>query len=143
MLARLFALFLPMLFGPLHCVAAADTAINLDIGTPPVIVVKHSIAQRHSRLVRFYDAGTVGQGDDGDIYIRDSSKMSLALRQIAEKLVDIENNERRALVVAIADSHGGQAVEPAVREALTRRWESQAKSGWWLRDAQGQWRQKP
>lgn len=123
--------------------ATPTAAINLDIGTPPVVVVRHSLTQRYSRLVRFYEAGTIGLGEDGDIYIRDATHLSLPLRQIAEKLVDVDNNERLALVVAIADAHGGKAMEPAVRTALAQRWRSQFKSGWWLRDAQGNWQQKP
>ena len=51
-------------------VTAAPTSdqINLDIGTPPVVVVKHSLAQRASRLVRFYDAGIIGLGYDCLLY---------------------------------------------------------------------------
>jgi hypothetical protein len=123
-------------------VSAADP-INIDIGTPPVTIIKHSIVQRSSRLVRFYVAGTIGQGDDGLIYIRDESKLSLPLRQIAEKLVDIENNERKALAVAVADSNGRKDATAETWAALTERWKSQFKTGWWLRDSQGNWTQKP
>ncbi|OHC61631.1 MAG: hypothetical protein A3H93_02190 [Rhodocyclales bacterium RIFCSPLOWO2_02_FULL_63_24] len=122
---------------------AAKPAINLDIGTPPVIVVKHSLAQRTSRLVRFYEAGEIGLGDDGLIYLRDNSKMSLAKRQIAEKLIDQENPERKALIQALADSNGRRDAEPEVWELMRARWHAQWKSGWWLRDATGKWSKKP
>ena len=122
---------------------AAKPAINLDIGTPPVIVVKHSLAQRTSRLVRFYEAGEIGLGDDGLIYLRDNSKMSLAKRQIAEKLIDQENPERKALIQALADSNGRRDAEPEVWELMRARWHAQLKSGWWLRDATGKWSKKP
>ncbi|HQP20587.1 MAG TPA: hypothetical protein PLG07_09745, partial [Phenylobacterium sp.] len=36
---------------------ATKPPINLDIGAPTVVIVKHSLAQRTSRLVRFYEAG--------------------------------------------------------------------------------------
>jgi hypothetical protein len=54
---------------------AAKPPINLDIGTPPVVVVKHALAQRTSRLVRFYEAGEIGLGKDGFIYLRDGVKI--------------------------------------------------------------------
>lgn len=121
----------------------AKPAINLDIGTPPVVVVKHSIAQRTSRLVRFYEAGEIGLGQDGFIYLRDGVKMNLAKRQVAEKLIDIENQERRALVQALADSNHRRDAEPEIWELMRARWNQQWKSGWWLRDAAGKWGRKP
>lgn len=121
----------------------AKPAINLDIGTPPVIVVKHSIAQRTSRLVRFYEAGEIGLGQDGFIYLRDGVKINLAKRQVAEKLIDIENQERRALVQALADSNHRRDAEPEIWELMRARWNQQWKSGWWLRDAAGKWSRKP
>ncbi|MCM2306627.1 MAG: YdbL family protein [Sulfuritalea sp.] len=123
--------------------AAAKPAINLDIGTPSVIVVKHSLAQRTSRLVRFYEAGEVALGADGLIYLRDGLKMSLAKRQIAEKLIDVENLERKALIQALADSNGRRDAEPEIWELMRARWHQQWKSGWWLRDADGKWSRKP
>lgn len=122
---------------------AAKPPINLDIGTPTVVVVKHSLAQRTSRLVRFYEAGEIGLGQDGLIYLRDSSKMTLARRQIAEKLIDVENPERRALIQALADSNGRRNDEAEVWQLQRARWHQQWKSGWWLRDAQGAWSRKP
>jgi hypothetical protein len=122
---------------------AARAPINLDIGTPTVIVVKHSLAQRTSRLIRFYEAGEIGLGTDGFIYLRDGVKLSLAKRQIAEKLIDTENEERKALIQALADSNGRRNAEPEVWELQRVRWHQQWKSGWWLRDAAGKWSRKP
>ncbi len=118
--------------------------INLDIGTPPVIVVKHALAQRYSRLVRFYDAGVMGIDINGMVQIRDYSKLSnLTLRQTAEKLVDQENPDRNSLVYAIAEAHGGKEAIPVVRPLMVKRWREQVKSGWWLQDEHGNWVQKP
>ncbi|MBE2257683.1 MAG: DUF1318 domain-containing protein [Candidatus Accumulibacter sp.] len=126
-------------------VAAAPTSdqINLDIGTPPVIIVKHTLAQRSSRLVRFYEVGIIGLGNDGMIKMRDGSRLNLAQRQIAEKLIDQENPDRNSLIYAIAEAHGGQDAEPAARAAQIQRWKMQFHSGWWIEDAQGNWLQKP
>ena len=117
--------------------------INLDIGTPPVVVVKHSLAQRSSRLIRFYEAGIIGLGNDGMIRMRDDSHLTLTQRQIAEKLIDQENPERNSLIYAIAEAQGGKAAQPAAREAQVKRWKEQFHSGWWIQDAQGNWSRKP
>ncbi len=129
--------------------SAADGATNgraeikLDIGTPPVVIVGHSIAQRSSRLVRFYEAGVIGLADDGLIYLRDDSKLSLVQRQIAEKLIDADNADRKSLIFAIADGNGRRDAQDEVRALMVKRWKSQFKSGWWLRDADNKWSRKP
>ena len=126
-------------------VAAAPTGneINLDIGTPPVMVAKHTLAQRSSRLIRFYEAGVIGLGNDGMVKIHDGSRLTLTQRQIAEKLIDQENPERNSLIYAIAEAHGGKEAQPAVRAAQIKRWKDQFHSGWWIEDAQGNWYKKP
>jgi len=69
--------------------------------------------------------------------------MKLVKRQIAEKLIDNENYERKALVFAIADGNGRRDAQAEVWELMRQRWQQQWKSGWWLRDAQGNWSRKP
>lgn len=136
-------LLLACLALPVAAAEPAKAAINLDIGTPPVAITKHSIAQRHSRLVRFYEAGEIGLGHDGFIYLRDGVDLSRAKRQIAEKLIDMENNERKTLVFVIADGNGRRDAQAEVWELMRSRWKQQFKSGWWLRDAEGKWSRKP
>lgn len=137
-LALLAFLSLPAAAAPL-----TPAEINLDIGTPPVMVAKHTLAQRSSRLVRFYEAGIIGLGNDGMVKMRDDSRLTLAQRQIAGKLIDQENPERNSLIFALAEAHGGQQTEPAVRVAQIKRWKEQFRSGWWIEDAQGVWYKKP
>lgn len=129
----------------LQAVAAPPTAdqINLDIGTPPIMVAKHTLTQRQSRLVRFYEHGSIGLGYDGMVKMRDASRLTLVQRQAAEKLIDQENPERNSLIFAIAEAHGGKEAIPAVREAQIKRWKAGFKSGWWIEDEKGNWIQKP
>ena len=137
------ALLLACLALPVSATEAVKEAIKLDIGTPPVIITRHSLAQRYSRLVRFYEAGEIGLGSDGLIYLREDAKISPDKRRIAEKLIDQENPERKALIQALADSNGRRDAEPEVWVLMRQRWHQQWKSGWWLRDAEGKWSRKP
>ncbi|MDP2808853.1 MAG: DUF1318 domain-containing protein [Rhodocyclaceae bacterium] len=126
--------------------AARAEPLNLDIATPPVIVIRHSMVQRESRMIRFLEAGIIGLGNDGMLRTRDSGKqLTLVQRQIAEKLIDAENNDRKALAHAIAHDHEGkQARVDEIRAGLLKRWQERfIKSGWWIQDAQGNWVRKP
>jgi hypothetical protein len=125
--------------------AAALEPINLDIGAPPVVVIRHAMTQRESRLDRMYDAGVIGLGHDGMLYTHyEGHDLKLVQRQIAEKLIDAENNDRQGLIYAIAYSHEGRMARvDEVRELVVKRWHERWKSGWWLRDAQGNWSRKP
>lgn len=130
----------------LPAAAAAPTPeqINLDIGTPPVIVVKHALAQRQSRLIRFYEWGAIGLGNDGLVKMRDESVLTnYTLQKTAGKLIDQENPDRMSLIYAVAEAHGGKEAIPVVKEMMVKRWKEQWKSGWWMEDAQGNWFKKP
>ncbi|MCP5269180.1 MAG: DUF1318 domain-containing protein [Zoogloeaceae bacterium] len=141
---------LMMLLATLALTTAAQAApppekINLDIGTPPVIVLKHAMAQRYSRLVRFYESGVIGLDDKGMVKMHDRSKLTdnYTLQKIAEKLIDQENPDRMSLIYAIAEAHGGKEAIPAVTEAQVKRWKEQFHKGWWMEDDKGNWHQKP
>ena len=136
-------LLLACLAQPVSAAEPVKATINLDIGTPPVVITRHSITQRSSRLVRFYEAGEIGLGHDGLIYLREDAKISPDKRRIAEKLIDQENPERKTLIFAIADGNGRRDAQPEVWELMRARWHQQWKSGWWLRDAEGKWSRKP
>jgi len=138
--ALLLLAFLTMATG-----AAVAEPINIDISTPVTVVIKHSMTQRISRLVRFYDAGLLGLDKNGMIAKHDTGKnLTRVQQQNAEKLIDQENNDREAMVHAIAYSHEGQQARvPEIRAALLKRYREQFKSGWWMQDDAGNWFQKP
>lgn len=130
----------------LPAAAAAPTPdqINLDIGTPPTIVVRHALAQRQSRLIRFYEWGAIGIDKDGMVKMRDDSMLTnYTLKKTAGKLIDQENPDRMSLIYAIAEAHGGKDAIPVVKEMMAKRWKEQWKSGWWMEDEKGNWSKKP
>lgn len=134
---------LPLVLVAFALTASAAEPINLDINTPPTVIVKHAMVQRTSRLERFYNAGIIGLKSDGNIAVRDASNLKLVQRQIAEKLVDAENEDRKWLTVAIADSNHQPQAKDEVRAQLVKRWRDEMKSGWYIQDDQGNWGKKP
>lgn len=127
-----------------HVFAADAQRISIDASDPLTIAIRHSMQQRSSRLVYFYNPGVVGLKNNGDVEIRDYSKVTkIAARQAAEKLVDAENADRRQLVAAIARHYKRPEATDEIRALFTRRWADEMKSGWWVQEAQGDWVQKP
>jgi len=118
---------------------------NIALNTPPVVIVKHAMEQRTSRLDRFYEHGIIGLAKNGDIAIHDASNLKLAQRQIAEKLIDAENEDRKSLIYALADGNGNHQPDgvAAVRTAITKYWREHWKSGWYFQDDAGNWVKKP
>ena len=121
----------------------AHAELNIDINTPPVIIQKHRMVERTQYLVRFYDVGSLGLANNGDIAMRDAVGLTPQLRRAAELLVEAETTDRKSLVFAIADSNGHREAQPEVRAALIKRWRAQWKSGWYMQDDAGNWAKKP
>lgn len=119
--------------------------VKLDIANPLTITIRHSMQQRVSRLVKFYEPGVIGLLKNGDLGIHDASRLDkLATRQIVEKLIDAENNDRQALIAAVAVANSGRPPPVAeYRAMMTQKWISELKSGWWYQDGSGIWHQKP
>ncbi|HMX16324.1 MAG TPA: DUF1318 domain-containing protein [Rhodocyclaceae bacterium] len=124
--------------------AAETTAPNLDIANPLTVTIRHSMQQRLSRLVKFLDPGVIGQLKNGDLGVRDNSRLGkLATRQIVEKLIDAENSDRQALIAAIAYAHNRKDAVDEFRRLMAAKWAKEMQSGWWFQDEQGNWIQKP
>lgn len=125
--------------------AAPPGKVNLDIANPMTVTIHHSMQQRVSRLVKFYEPGVIGMLKNGDLGIHDNSRLGkIATRQIVEKLIDAENNDRQALIAAVAVANAGRdAAIDEFRTLMTQKWIGEMQSGWWYQDGQGNWIQKP
>lgn len=117
--------------------------LNIDINTPPVIIEKHRMTERLQHLTRFYDAGSIGLANTGDIAMRDNTGLTPPLRRAGELLIEAETTDRKALTHAIAHSNGQPNAKAEVRALLVKRWREQWKSGWYIQDDQGNWAKKP
>ena len=124
--------------------AAENAAPNLDIANPLTVTIHHSIQQRHSRLVKFLEPGVIGLQRNGDLGVRDHSRLGkVATRQIVEKLLDAENSDRQALIAAVAYAHNRKEAIEEFRRLMAAKWAKEMKPGWWLQDENGTWFQKP
>lgn len=134
-----------MLMGTAYAAAPVDPAkVNLDIANPMTVTIHHSMQQRVSRLVKFYEPGVIGMLKNGNLGIRDESRLGkLATRQIVEKLIDAENSDRQALIASVAHAHDRRDAVDEFRLLMAKKWAKELKPGWWYQDEQGTWIQKP
>lgn len=116
---------------------------DIDISTPAIQAIKQRMERRHqNQLASYYDAGAIGFGRDGFVQIRDRSAVGLAERREMERLVNEENEDRRAVYREIAEANNHPEWEEQIRATFARRWIANAKSGWYYQDESGGWAQK-
>jgi len=97
---------------------------------------------RHAQLRPYYEAGAIGLNRDGLVEIRDPGAVPLAERNQLRRLIAEENADRNNLYREIAVANDHPEWEPRVREIFARRWIERARSGWYYRDPNGEWRRK-
>jgi uncharacterized protein len=127
------------------CGAFAADPIRYEVNDPMTVVIKHSMQQRISRLVRFYEPGVIGLAKNGDLAISDPARLEkIATRQIVEKLIDAENSDRQAFIASIAKANNrGNEGMAEVRAGMRQRWAADMQSGWMIQDDNGNWAKKP
>jgi uncharacterized protein YdbL (DUF1318 family) len=89
---------------------------------------------RLSEVVAAKDAGSVGEGVDGFLHLRQSTNQSSA------KLVESENADRIQLFKDLARKTGGDVA--AVARKFSQGIATKAKSGHWFKKSSGEWVQK-
>lgn len=122
-------------------------AFKAEIANPLTISIRHSMEQRISRLVKFYEPGVIGLANDGRLVtVGDLSAVKLGTRQIIEKLIDAENDDRHQLLAAVTQANGHEANKESdlaqARAAWVPIWRSQMKPGWMVQDDAGHWAPK-
>jgi len=93
-----------------------------------------SMKARLGDLVAAKDTGSIGEGVDGYVHLRDSGNAA------ARKLVDAENADRKKLFISLAGKTGGTV--QAVAEKFSKALAEKAKSGHWFRKSSGSWVKK-
>lgn len=114
-------LFIPIL---LHCGLASGLFANFS----------DSMKSRLSDLVAAKDAGSIGEGVDGFVHLRDADNA------VVQKLVSAENADRKQLFSSLANKTGGSVSEVAIK--FSQGIATKAKKGHWFKKASGQWVQK-
>jgi len=126
------------LVGPQNAYAAQD----INVSTPEIRAIKEAIKARAEQLFPYLDSGHVGLGVDGLLKLRSSDGLALKARGEVTRLVAAENADRERLYKEIARANGFPEQVAEVQAIFADSWRSQARKGWYLQGAGGQWQQK-
>jgi uncharacterized protein YdbL (DUF1318 family) len=122
--------------------AHAQGQPDFDASSPTKRALEQSLKQRFPELKPYYDSGAIGLTARGTIEIRDRSLIPLNERNRVRQLVAEQNADWEALYREIARINGHPEWEDEIRDVFADRWIAKAETGWYYRDAGGQWRRK-
>ena len=116
---------------------------DINISNPAIRALKDSIKNRSGSIKPFMDRGNVGLTKDGLLTIRTADGLSLKERAEVQQLVDAENRDRESLYLEIAKANNfSKESVTKIKSIFARSWIEQAQPGWWIQDAQGNWKKK-
>lgn len=130
-----------VMFNPVNEAHAQEADIN--VSNPAIRALKDSIKNRSDSIKPYMDRGNVGISRDGLLTVRTTEGLNLKERAEAQQLVDAENRDREALYLEIAKANNiARESVPKIKTIFARSWIEQARPGWWIQDAQGNWKKK-
>ena len=122
---------------------AAESQPNIDIRTPAIQAIEARMRDRFQSILQgLLASGAIGFTHNGDVAIRDASKIPLAQRGQATQAVAAENADRAELYKQIAVANGHPEWAQRMRESFAKQWISRARPGWYYQDASGNWQKK-
>jgi uncharacterized protein YdbL (DUF1318 family) len=116
---------------------------DINVSNPAIRSLKDSIRRRSESLKPHMDRGNVGITREGLLAVRSTEGLSLKDRAEVQQLVDAENRDREALYIEIAKANNiAREAVPKIKAIFAKSWAEQARPGWLIQDAQGNWRKK-
>jgi uncharacterized protein YdbL (DUF1318 family) len=116
---------------------------DINVSNPSIRALKDSIRARSEAIKPFMDKGNVGINRDGLLTVRTTDGLNLKERAEVQQLVEAENRDREALYAEIAKANNIPREKiPDIKRIFARSWIDQAKSGWWIQNADGSWTKK-
>jgi uncharacterized protein YdbL (DUF1318 family) len=139
-----FNRFLPARFALLGFVGEAHAQeADINVSNPAIRALKDSIRERSNAIKPFMDRGNIGLAQDGLLTIHSADGLNLKERAETKQLVDAENRDRENLYSEIAKANNiSKDSIPRVKTIFAKSWLDQARPGWWIQDAQGNWKKK-
>jgi uncharacterized protein YdbL (DUF1318 family) len=118
--------------------------ININMSTPAIRQLIATRKQRFPSLVPLFDHGTLGENNRGLVEIRELAQLSLQEQGRLKTLAQQENSDRTQLYRALAEANNiaqDRVADIAAIFAGVNRQE--ARTGWWIQQANGTWEKKP
>lgn len=127
-----------------HLTATAYAAEKeTTVSNPAIEALKQKIRDRFDGLKPYFEAGAIGEGNDGMVEIRDASAVPMKDRAKLNRLVNEENADRKALYDEVAEELGVEEKDlPKVQRSFAEKWQEVAQPGWWIEDKAGNWKNR-
>lgn len=123
--------------------AEAHAQIDIDVSTPAIRALKDSMKERFPQLKPFYDKGSIGENNVGLLETRDVAGLNLKEKADLNRLVDLENKDRKALYTEIMKANKlGQENLLQIQKIFANSWREKSQSGWWIQNDKGEWERK-
>ncbi|NZA25978.1 YdbL family protein [Luteimonas sp. SJ-92] len=137
----------PASFHPLMLIgiapAHAQGSPDITIKTPAIDAIRSRMRERFGSALRpHFESGALGFGNDGTVSVRDAGKIPLSDRVKVNQAVADQNRDAQAVYREIAVANGHPEWEGQIREVFAKQWADSARSGWWVQDRSGSWKQK-
>lgn len=123
-------------------ISSAQTVPDVNIGTPAILTIKKSMANRFAQLKPHLDAGVIGLTHDGVVALRDAALVDLKALLVLDALIVEENKDRSTLYREIARANSHPEWETDLRTTFGKRWIDRMPAGWFYRDEKGLWLSK-
>lgn len=139
-----FNLFAPVQVATLSFVSEAHAQeADINVSNPAIRALKDSIRERSNAIKPFMDRGNIGLAQDGLLTIHSADGLNLKERAETKQLVDAENRDRENLYSEIAKANNiSKESISRIKTIFAKSWLDQARPGWWIQDAQGNWKKK-
>ncbi|MBP6626522.1 MAG: YdbL family protein [Arenimonas sp.] len=123
--------------------SAQAQSADITLRTPAIQAIQARMAERfQASLQAHFDSGALGFGKDGNVVLRDATKVGLKDRVAVTQLVAEENRDRDAVYREIAVANNHPEWEPQIRATFARQWVASARAGWWYQSPDATWSQK-
>lgn len=133
----------------LHLLGPGDAQAQGGVAAPEITnpAIRQIIGSRGARapeVDRYKGQGVLGENKDALLEARDLSSLPLPQRAAVQKLIREENADRERMFKEIAAATGADlSTLPQIKATYAETLRQRARSGEWIQDANGQWRQKP
>lgn len=132
-----------LLSGSFSLVPSAYAQQETEVSTPAIRALKESLKARFPALKPFFGRGTIGEGNDGYVQVRDESGISLKEKAELRNLVKEENADRRNLYAEVARALNIDASQISrIQKIFAESWMKNSEPGWWVQNEDGEWMKK-
>jgi uncharacterized protein YdbL (DUF1318 family) len=124
-------------------VPAAFAQEATNVSNPAIRALKEAMKRRFPDLKPLFDAGNIGENNNGLVEVRDEGGLNLKDKAALRGLVKDENSDRMKLYAEVAKALSIDAGQVGrVQKIFAQSWNKAASPGWWVQEDTDEWVKK-